>query len=169
MSDKDYSKTDALKIALNLEKDGYDFYITAAARARDSKVKETFTRLANEEKRHLNLIRKIQDGLIDPITYFISDEPLVEEYLRRIIETKVFSRVDDINEILEGVKRDEDAIRLAMQAEKESLDFFSRMAELTRNHDGKITFKELAGYEERHLGELERLKEHIAKKEGETL
>lgn len=162
MSNKNYSNTDALKIALNLERDGYDFYTVAATKTEDQKVKDIFLMLANEEKRHLSIIRKIQDDLVDPLNYFISDEAMVEDYLRRVIETKVFNKVDDVGAVMEGVKTDKDVIGLAMKAEQDSMDFFTRMSELTRDHDGQTTFKKLAGYEERHLMELKKLQKHIA-------
>lgn len=165
MSDKDYSNRDALKIALNLEKDGYDFYAAASANATDAKVKKIFLMLANEEKKHLNIIRNIQDGIIDPVSYFISDEAVVEDYLRRIIETNVFKKADEIDKITEKIETDKDAIRLAMQAEKDSLDFFTKMAELTRDHDGQMAFRQLASYEEHHLEELQRLQDYIARLE----
>lgn len=161
MSNKDYSKTDALKIALNLEKDGYDFYTVAATKTKDQRVKDIFLMLANEEKRHLSMIRKIQDDLVDPLTYFISDEAMVEDYLRRFIETKVFNKVDEVGAVMEGVKTDKDVIGLAMKAEQDSMDFFTRMSELTRDHDGQTTFKRLVGYEEHHLMELKKLQKHI--------
>ncbi|MBI5746759.1 MAG: ferritin family protein [Nitrospirae bacterium] len=162
MSNGDYTNIDALKIALNLEKDGYDFYTAVAAKATDEKVKKIFLMLANEEKKHLSLIRKIQDGLIDPLTYFISDEVLVEEYLRRIIEKKVFSESKDIDDIMEKATV-EDAIILAMQAEKDSRDFFFMMSELTKDHEGQVTFLQLSRFEENHLIELERLRDYIAR------
>lgn len=162
MSNGDYTNLDALKIALNLEKDGYDFYAAACSKTKDLKVREIFTKLANEEKNHLSIIRKIQDGLIDPLTYFISDEALVEEYLRRIIEKKVFSKVEGFDGILDDVTV-EDAIMLAMQAEKDSRDFFFKMAELTKDHEGQVTFLQLARFEENHLMELERLQDYIVK------
>jgi rubrerythrin len=168
MSNKDYSNKDALKIALNIEKDGYDFYEAAAVKAKDEKVKKIFLMLANEEKRHLVWIRKIQDGLVNPMDYFISDEALVEDYLRRIIETRVFETTDDVSKVMEDVKTDKDAIRLAMQFEKDSMDFFVKMSELTKNPDGQAAFKKLAGSEEHHLMELKRLQDNIANLENAT-
>lgn len=162
MSNGDYTNLDALKIALNIEKDGYDFYTAVAAKATDKEVKKIFLMLADEEEKHLSLIRKIQDGLIDPLTYFISDEAVVEEYLRRIIEKRVFSEAEDIDDIMEKVTV-EDAIILAIQAEKDSRDFFFRMAELTKDHEGQTTFLQLARFEENHLMELERLQDYIVK------
>lgn len=163
MADMDFSNIDALKIALNIEKDGYDFYAAAATKTTDAKTKKIFLMLANEEKKHLSLIRKIQDDLIDPVTYFISDEAVVEDYLRRIIETKIFNKTDDIDTVIKEIKTDKDAIRIAMQAEKDSLDFFTRMAELTRDNEGQNTFRQLARSEEYHLMELQRLQDYIAR------
>ncbi len=162
MSNKDYSKTDALKIALNIERDGFDFYTVAATKTKDQKVKDIFLMLANEEKRHLSMIRKIQDDMVDPLAYFISDEAMVEEYLRRIIEKKVFIEVKDIDDILEKATV-EDTIILAMQAEKDSRDFFFRMSELTKDHEGQVTFLQLSRFEENHLIELERLRDYITR------
>ncbi|MEE9585146.1 MAG: ferritin family protein, partial [Candidatus Brocadiales bacterium] len=45
---------EALRIASNLEKEGYSFYSTAARKAKDSKSKLMFKQLAEAEEKHLS-------------------------------------------------------------------------------------------------------------------
>jgi rubrerythrin len=65
---------EAVRIALDFEKEGYEFYIKASEAAADEKEKKLFTRLSNEEKRHYHLLENTHRFLQDTGDWFMWEE-----------------------------------------------------------------------------------------------
>lgn len=65
---------DAVKIALDFEKEGYSFYEKAAAEAGDEKEKKLFEVLTIEEKRHYELLENTDRFLQDTGDWFMWNE-----------------------------------------------------------------------------------------------
>ncbi len=64
----------ALKTALDMEKEGHEFYRRAAAEAGDEKERALFQRLAFEEKRHHDILLNTHAFLTDTGNWFMWDE-----------------------------------------------------------------------------------------------
>ena len=60
MSDVENVK-DAIKIAIQMEKDGYSFYKKAAAQTSSEMGRSVFESLADDEELHLNVFEKLLD------------------------------------------------------------------------------------------------------------
>jgi rubrerythrin len=65
---------EAVKIALDFEKEGYEFYVKAAESAYDEKEKKLFERLSGEEKRHYRLLENTHRFLQDTGDWFMWEE-----------------------------------------------------------------------------------------------
>ena len=65
---------EAVKIALDFEKEGYHFYEKAAMRATEDKEKKLFEALAVEEKRHYELLENTHRFLEDTGDWFMWEE-----------------------------------------------------------------------------------------------
>ncbi len=55
----------AVKIAMDLEQKGFGFYSGLASKATDPKEKAFYRRLANEEKRHLQILEETWNTLME--------------------------------------------------------------------------------------------------------
>ena len=68
------SELDALRIALAMEKEGFDFYIESAAGAPEKKEKELFDRLAIEENDHYNILNETYEFLDNTGHWYMYEE-----------------------------------------------------------------------------------------------
>ncbi|MDO8141573.1 MAG: ferritin family protein, partial [Candidatus Brocadiales bacterium] len=66
MKYENFNDAEALKIAVNIEEEGLEFYSTLTKNARDRKVKEIFSKLASDEKEHLARFQKAYLELTSP-------------------------------------------------------------------------------------------------------
>lgn len=68
------SEMDAVKIALDMEKAGYDFYMKAAANAPTPEEKKLFERLAIEENDHYSILNETYTFLENTGQWFMYEE-----------------------------------------------------------------------------------------------
>lgn len=65
---------DAIKVALDFEKKGYDFYRKVSEEATDEKIKELFKILTKEEEEHFNILQNTLSFLEDTGNWFMWEE-----------------------------------------------------------------------------------------------
>jgi rubrerythrin len=70
----DPTDVEALKFALNMEKEGYKFYKESAASAQDPKEKELFERLAHDESQHQEILENALSYLEETGDWFLWEE-----------------------------------------------------------------------------------------------
>jgi Fur family ferric uptake transcriptional regulator len=139
---------DALKIALEAERSGINFYRMAAEYILHPSGKTTFLRIAEEEKRHLReleqewkeLVSRHKNILEAPVFLHFDFESL----------KKIFPTRDQIQEKLKGKLDEEQALSLAMEMEHESYRFFSEYAQRFNDTRGKAIFLRFAEEEQEH-------------------
>ena len=139
---------DALKIALEAERSGINFYRMAVEYITHPSGKTTFLKIAEEEKRHLreleqewkDLVSRHKNILEAPVFLHFDFESL----------KKIFPTRDQIREKLKGKLDEEQALSLAMEMEHESYRFFSEYAQKFNDTRGKAIFLRFAAEEEEH-------------------
>jgi len=88
-----FNDIEALKIAINMEKEGLSFYTAMKENTRNAETKEIFSQLAEEEKDHLSTFQNIYETLISSKNQTQSCEDYrVDEYLKHLIDTGVFTQ-----------------------------------------------------------------------------
>ena len=70
---------EALKVAMEMEKKGYDFYRESEAKAADEKTRELFKRLAKDEDQHYRMFANTYNFLNDSGNWFMWEEKGVIE------------------------------------------------------------------------------------------
>jgi len=153
---------DALQIALETERSGVNFYLSAAETAAHPSAKSTFFKLAEEEKRHLHeleqeweqLIKKEKNILKAPVFLHFDYDAL----------KKIFPAREDLKKRLTENLDEKSALTLAMEMEKESYNFFKKYAQKFNDTKGKEIFLKFAAEEQDHYStirrEYEALTEH---------
>lgn len=68
------NELEALKIAMHMEKDGFDYYKSAAEKATASKEKELFERLAVEENDHFSILNETYSFLDNTGMWYMYEE-----------------------------------------------------------------------------------------------
>lgn len=142
---------EAFKVAINLEKDGLRFYTGAARNIKDEKTRRVFLKLAEDEKLHLELFKKLDEELPSGPAgrpKDIDDE--VVAYLNSLVDTGVFKGVQKRLEELKSLE-DVDALQIGIQAEKDSILFYQEAYKNSITPSGKKAFKRLIGEEKKHL------------------
>ncbi len=68
------NELEAIKIAMHMEKDGFDYYREAAAKAADPKEKELFERMAVEENDHFSILNETYTFLDNTGNWYMYEE-----------------------------------------------------------------------------------------------
>jgi Fur family transcriptional regulator, ferric uptake regulator len=150
---------DALKIALEAERSGVNFYLAAAEQISHPSGKSTFLRIAEDEKKHLRdleyewieLIKKDKNILSAPVFLHFDYEAL----------RKIFPARDEIRKRLKGNLDEEQALSLAMKMELESYNFFRNYAQRFNDTRGKAIFLKFAAEEEDHYRTIQKEYERV--------
>ncbi|MFQ5862864.1 MAG: ferritin family protein [Candidatus Brocadiales bacterium] len=154
---------EALRIASNLEKEGYSFYSSAAKRAKDSKSKFMFNQLAEAEKKHLSYFEELRSNLHAKKGQrpWGEEDELVNTYLRNLVDTGVFTSPKKKSAAKKKDITVAEACRIGIQTEKDSILFFNEAARLCKNRRGRKMFKAIVDEEKQHLTDLARHLRHL--------
>jgi rubrerythrin len=141
----DFDAVEALKIAIKIEKDGYEFYNSAMEMAKDERMKRTFKRLAEDELRHSDVFKshletELRDKGIDPSSVD------AEENLFSYMKTGIFD-----------VKRagtPKEAVIGGETVELRSISFYKEALKNTSTESGKKAFSTIIEEEQMHYNIL---------------
>lgn len=152
MKYENFNDVEVLKIAVNMEAEGLAFYSSLAKSVNGAKVKAIFSILADEEKDHLDNFKKVYNEITaSRASAQDYEDYTVDEYLRHLVETGVFTQKGEVKRLTAEIKTDIDALRIGIQAEKDAILFYSEAAKNTKNKEGQKAFGFLASEEKKHL------------------
>jgi rubrerythrin len=113
-----------LQIAIQMEKDGKQFYEQAAQKAKDAGTRDIFTYLANGEIYHIKRIQEIYNSL--------EKNPQWQESLCEFSpppeDPRIFSAALAKGNMGAGDADDLKALEIGMQMETKSIEFYQRLA-----------------------------------------
>ncbi len=157
MTDVDEIK-EAIKTAIQMEKDGYSFYKKAASETSSEMGKSFFESLANDEKVHLEIFQKIFEDKVGKTEW----DKLVNSN-KKYTEIPIFPK--DV-ETVEGINADTDeldALRIGMDSEKEAIDYYTKIKEKSNTHEVKEIIDKIIEQEKNHYLLLEKEFDHLDK------
>ena len=155
----DEAAKEAIKTAIQMEKDGYDFYVKAAARTQDDMGSKIFSSLAKDEQMHLDTFQKIFEDRVG------NDEwnTLVNSS-KKYADIGVFPK--DLDSASSGGPSADtnelDALHMAMDAEKEAVEFYSQILEKADDADVKGIISEIIKQEKSHYMILQEEFTHLS-------
>ncbi|UCB53197.1 MAG: ferritin family protein [Candidatus Zixiibacteriota bacterium] len=140
-----------IKEAINVERDGYHFYQTAAGKTKDVKGKTVFRSLAQDELDHSSVLEGLQHAIKTKTKF---------KFTRKGHGKK--SAVRSKNPIFSAgfkskIKEDHfelSALRIGQLLERNSMEFYSKHANRSKNRDLKALFNFLFEWEKDHLKAL---------------
>jgi len=127
-----------VKIALQLERDGYAYYMKAAALCPNEYGKKMFEKLAKDEIEHLNTFRRLAEEIFGKI----------EEEEGKHLD--IFEEIDFSTKAGEYV-----ALHHAIKFEERAKKFFEEAARKATDRRAKELFEKIAKEEEMHKELLE--------------
>ena len=148
---------DGLKIAMEAELTGHQFYKAASKNTKDPKGKDTFSRMADEEMGHFNYLRHQYQSILKSGKYDFTKKlltsrkesgPIFSKEIRNRIKTRHF---------------EVSALTIGMKLEMEAAGFYRECAAKAATPAAKKFYAELAEWEQGHYdsfkNQLELLKE----------
>jgi rubrerythrin len=150
---------DAIEISLFIEKEGLGFYEKAAKNISDPRVKDMFTRLAEEEREHIQTLQtKIR--FLQPA---ISGKGKTRSHLDLFVSNELKGKVFPVSETkaVKKFKSDMEALEFGIESEKRSIEILSSLLENEKKLDVKAIFSHLMVEEKKHLALLKNLKKKI--------
>ncbi len=149
---------DAIKTAIEMERDGYDFYTKAAARTSSEMGEIMFKSLAQDEVLHLEIFQKIFEENVGSTEW----DALVNSS-NKYADLPVFPK--DL-EAVEGANPDTselDALHMAMDSEKDAIDYYTKILEDTEDSEVKKIIEEIIEQEKNHYWILHEEFTHLGK------
>ena len=153
-----FNDLEALEIAIRIENRGQSFYSQATALATTADTKAMLEELAIQEGQHATTFREIYNELsgrkreFDDLYLY---EPEVVAYLRAMAESSIFPSDDRLKEIMENVVDIQEVLKIGVQAEKDSILFYTEMIINAKFVEAKDAFRKLLKEEKQHLIELQ--------------
>ena len=141
---------DGLMAAMRAEHEGYHFYTMAAEKTADKKGCEVFTQLAEDERQHLDFLKRQYRALnasgrsdahvtLGPTTQYAGSSP-------------IFS--DSIRDRIKGAHFEMTALSIGIQLELGAVKHYQALAEQASDPTVKQFFEELAAWEQGHYHAL---------------
>ncbi|MEK7773303.1 MAG: ferritin family protein [Deltaproteobacteria bacterium] len=150
-----FTGKEVLDMAIKIEENGLKYYTDAAKASRNEKLKEVFKALANEECDHIKVFSELKKSLFDK-DYQEGFDAYAEEaalYLSAIADTEVFTNPDKGRNLAQQVKDEKDAVRIALDMEKDSLLFYYEILKMVRDRDRAVV-ENLIEQEKNHVKKL---------------
>ena len=147
---------DAILTAIQMEKDGYSFYINAATQTESKMGKTIFESLAEDEQRHLDVFQKM-----------FEDKVSKSEWNDLLDSSKKYATIpifpNNLNDApgMDAESTEIDALRMAMDAEKEAIEYYEKIKENLEDLDVKKVIGEIIEQEKNHYSLLEKEFNHI--------
>jgi rubrerythrin len=150
---------DAIEISLFIEKEGLSFYEKAAKNVSNPKVKDMFTRLAEEEREHIQTLQT-KVSFLQPA---ISGKGITRRRLDLFISNELKGKVFPVfkTKAVQKFKSDMDVLEFGIESEKRSIEILSSLIENEKKLDVKAVFSHLMVEEKKHLVLLKDLKKKI--------
>ena len=150
---------DAVEISLFIEKEGLAFYEKAAKNSLDSRVKDMFLRLAEEERIHIQTLKNKIQFLKPAISGKGKTRNPVDTFVSKEIKGKIFPTFE--LKAVNKFKNDVEALDYGIESEKRSIEILTRLLENEKKLDVKAVFSHLMVEEKKHLALLEDLKKEF--------
>jgi rubrerythrin len=151
-----FSGSELLDIAMGIERNGMAFYQALADKTGKRDVKDIYSYLAGEEKKHLDTFQGMSDflGQVKPPETYTEEYTL---YLKSLVDSAVFSNVTEAQQKAGKMSNEIEALDTGIQAEKDSILFYMELQNLVRERDREVVLN-IVDEEKKHLRQLSELK-----------
>jgi rubrerythrin len=130
-----FTATEAIEMAMEIEKNGETFYNAAAEKATDPEVTALFKDLALQEQGHYRVFQNMLGGITLAPDLPATEYDQYEAYVRVALENALFAGPDKALALAEQAKDRETALRAALGFEKDTMLFFYDLREMVSEGD----------------------------------
>jgi rubrerythrin len=151
-----FNAGEIFQVAVEIEKNGLAFYESARQAVSDPEVRELFAALARDEVEHKHrfeaLLSELPEELKRPTVSDLDNE--LDLYIRNLADQHVFGTGEGLKSQSACALTTEDALKLALQFEKDSVIFYLGMQEATCEGKARDVIDLLIKEEQQHLRRL---------------
>lgn len=151
-----FNAAEVFQLAAEIKERCAAFYAKAQTAIENPEVRELFRSLAREETEHKAKIESLRAKVpADAWKPTVSDpDQQLDLYIKMMADQHVFGSVGDLDRRLAEVRTTQDALRLALQIEKDSVIFFLGMQEATCEGQDRDLLALLIKEEQDHVRRL---------------
>ncbi|KAB2890269.1 MAG: ferritin family protein [Desulfobulbaceae bacterium] len=143
--------------AMQMEKDGENYYRQLAAASKIAGLEKIFGMLADEEVEHFRVLKQMQQEN--------SQAQLAESHILADVKNIFVDMKEKPGDLHVDTTADTEAFRKARDIEQKSIDFYLEKAEEAENQAVKNLFIRLARMEERHRNIMQNLVDFVSRPE----
>jgi rubrerythrin len=147
---------DAILTAIQMEKDGFSFYMKAAAQTDSEMGKTIFESLASDEQKHLDVFQKMFEEKVSKSEW----NELVDSS-KKYASIPIFPTDLEDAPGIDAESTELDALRMAMDSEKEAIEYYGKINEKLGVQEIKNIINEIIEQEKNHYSLLEKEFNHI--------
>jgi len=142
---------EVFEVAQQIERNGAMFYRKAAELFSESDISNKFLELADWEIRHEQVFKDMGDKLVDS-SQKTSTELEKKEFDPKLMAClAVFGTVSDPLHKLKSIKKVTDALKTAIEKEKESITFYEGLKDFVHDEDDKNKVDDIIEEETHHI------------------
>ena len=157
MKHNDAKLADGLLKAIKAEREGHSFYQMAANCSEDSKAKEVFARLADEELDHMRFLMRQYESVLR------SGQPTPSAQLGTSVDlsgpSPIFS--DALKTRIQDAHFEMSALSIGIRLEMDAMQFYRSQAEAVDSPEARKFYTELAEWESGHYHALLRQQQEL--------
>ncbi len=151
-----FNAGEVFQVAIAIEENGLAFYEKACQLVSDPEIKELFAALARDEVEHKRrfevLLSELPEGLKRPTVSDIDHE--LDLYIKNLADQHVFGTDEGFKAQSASIQTVEDALKLALQFEKDSVIFYLGMQDATCEGKARDIVTLLVKEEQQHVRRL---------------
>jgi rubrerythrin len=152
MMEKPNQLLEVVKNAIRVENDGYQLYRVAEEKTEDPKGKDFFASLAKDETNHMQILKSLYQSIKEKGEYKFDEIKDMEHILKTGSESPIFSK--EFKQRVEQAQFEMAALSVGILLEKNSIEFYKKSAQESKDEDVKMLFNYLADWEGEHLRAL---------------
>jgi rubrerythrin len=151
-----FNAAEVFDIAIKIEENGKRFYDRGREIVKDPEVQKLFAELSLEETKHKEKFATLKGQLPASAASGAVFDPNheLDLYIKMMADQHVFISTESVDAQLDQIKGAGDALRMAVDFEKDSVIFFLTMQDATEGAKGKELIGSLVKEEQEHLRRL---------------
>jgi rubrerythrin len=147
-----FNAAEVFDVAIKIEENGKRFYEQSLNVVKDAGVRKLFQELASQEVEHKKKFEELKSKFPKDDTATVWDpENEIDQYLKMLADQHVFVSSESLDIQIKTIKDVKDALKMAMDFEKDSVIFFLTMQEAVSGKQEEELVSLLVKEEQQHL------------------
>ena len=156
MTNIPFSAEETLKIAIQIEENGKEFYEGMVPEVDESQIKDLFKNLATQEVNHKNAPRELGEAEMErgeDISSLLYGD-LEDSYLKALADSKIFNPANENIQAAKQVDSRDELVAIAISLEKDTILYYYELLELAKSSDDQELIKQVIEEEKTHVKKL---------------